>query len=162
MHPTVPAGRIVADINFDGGNIWGRSRDVTYVGKGRSTLDPLVEHLAAGQGRTVKPDQFPDRGSFYRSDQFSFARIGVPSVYLHEGTEYLGRPDGWGRQQIEAYEAHHYHQPSDQLRPEWSFDGMVEDAQLGFRIGHELAGSDQMPAWKPGDEFEAARKAAPR
>ncbi|HWU88753.1 MAG TPA: M28 family peptidase [Kofleriaceae bacterium] len=161
-HPIVPTGKIVADINYDGGNIWGRSRDVTYVGKGRSTLDPLVDRLAALQGRTVKPDQFPDRGAFYRSDQFSFARIGVPGVYLHEGTDFIGRPDGWGRQQIESYEMRDYHQPSDQLRSEWTFDGMIEDAQLGFRIGHELATTDQMPAWKPGDEFEAARNAATR
>jgi Zn-dependent M28 family amino/carboxypeptidase len=160
-HPTVPAGKIAVDINYDGGNIWGRTRDVTHVGRGKSMLDPLVDKLAARQGRTVKPDQFPDRGAFYRSDQFSFARIGVPSLYLHEGTEFIGRPEGWGRQQIEAYEAHDYHQPSDQIRPGWTFDGMIEDAQLGFRVGHELAGAEQLPAWRPGDEFEAARKAAP-
>jgi Zn-dependent M28 family amino/carboxypeptidase len=160
LHPTVPPGKIAADINYDGGNIWGRSRDIAYIGKGRSTLDPIVEKHAARQGRTVKPDQYPDRGSFYRSDQFSFAQIGVPSLYLDEGTEFIGRPPGWGRQQKEAYEARDYHQPSDQLRPEWSFDGMIEDAQLGFRVGNEVASTDQMPAWKPGDEFEAARKAA--
>jgi Zn-dependent M28 family amino/carboxypeptidase len=160
-HPTVPAGRIAANVNYDGGNIWGRTRDVTYIGKGRTTLDPLVEQAAARQGRTVKADQFPDRGRFYRSDQFSFAHIGVPSLYLDEGTEFIGRPDGWGRQQIEGYQARDYHQPSDQLGQEWVFDGMIEDARLGFRVGHDVAGADQMPAWKPGDEFEAARKAAP-
>ena len=160
LHPTVPPGKIAVDINYDGGNIWGRSKDVAYIGKGRSTLDPIVEKHAARQGRTIKPDQFPDRGSFYRSDQFSFAQIGVPSLYLDEGSELIGRPPEWSRQQKEAYEAHHYHQPSDQLRPEWSFDGMIEDAQLGFRVGYEVASTDQMPTWKPGDEFEAARKAA--
>ena len=161
LHPTVPAGKIAADINYDGGNIWGKTRDVTYIGKGRASLDPIVEQIAARQGRTVKPDQFPDRGSFYRSDQFSFAQIGVPSLYLDEGTEFIGRPPGWGRQQIEMYQARDYHQPSDHLRPEWTFDGMIEDARLGFRVGHEVANADQMPTWRPGDEFEAARKAAP-
>jgi Zn-dependent M28 family amino/carboxypeptidase len=160
LHPTVPPGKIAVDINYDGGNILGRSSDVGYIGKGRSTLDPIVEKHAARQGRTVKPDQYPDRGSFYRSDQFSFAQIGVPSLYLDEGSELIGRPPGWGREQKEAYEARYYHQPSDQLRPEWSFDGMIEDAQLGFRVGFEVASTDQLPAWKPGDEFEAARKAA--
>jgi Zn-dependent M28 family amino/carboxypeptidase len=157
-HPIVAPAKIAVDINYDGGNIWGRTRDVTYVGKGRSTLDALVDTFAARQGRTVKPDQFPDRGSFYRSDQFSFARIGVPSVYLHVGTDFIGRPAGWGREQIEAYEKRDYHQPSDHIRPEWVFDGMIQDAELGFRIGLAVANADALPAWTPGDEFEAARK----
>jgi Zn-dependent M28 family amino/carboxypeptidase len=160
QHPTVPAGRIAADLNYDGGNIWGRTRDVTYIGKGRSTIDPIVEQVAGRQGRTVKPDQFPDRGSFYRSDQFNFARIGVPSFYLGHSTEFIGRPEGWGREQKLQYEARSYHQPSDQLLPSWTFDGMIEDAQLGFRVGHALASAEQLPAWTPGDEFESARKAA--
>jgi Zn-dependent M28 family amino/carboxypeptidase len=159
-HPTVPAGKIAADINYDGGDIWGKTRDVTYVGKGKTTLDPVVEQAAARQGRTVKPDQFPDRGAFYRSDQFSFARIGVPGLYLHTGTDFVGRPAGWGREQIEAFEKTRYHQPSDQLTPDWNFDGMIMDAQLGFAVGVKLAGADQLPGWIPGDEFEAARKAA--
>ena len=159
-HPTVPAGKIAADINYDGGDIWGRTRDVTYVGKGKSNLDVLVDEYAARQHRTVKADQFPDRGTFYRSDQFSFARIGVPSVYLHTGTDFIDRPPGWGREQVEAFENRNYHQPSDQLRPDWNFDGMIEDARLGLAVGVRVANADQMPAWTAGDEFEAARKAA--
>lgn len=157
-HPTVPTGKIAADINYDGGDIWGRTRDVTYVGKGKTTLDPLVDELAARQGRVVKPDQFPDRGAFYRSDQFSFARVGVPGLYLHTGTDFIGRPAGWGREQIEAFEKTRYHQASDQIRPDWNFDGMILDAQLGFAVGVKVAGSDPLPGWVPGDEFEAARK----
>jgi Zn-dependent M28 family amino/carboxypeptidase len=159
-HPTVPAGKIAVDVNFDGANIWGRTRDVTFIGKGKSTLDATLEQLAAAQGRTLQGDQFPDRGFYYRSDQFSFAKIGVPAIYLDTGTSFVGRPEGWGKQQVEDYEAHHYHQPSDQLTPEWSFDGMIEDAQLGFRAGVAVANQDAMPSWVPGDEFEAARKAA--
>jgi Zn-dependent M28 family amino/carboxypeptidase len=157
-HPTVPAAQIAVDINYDGGNIWGKTRDVTYVGKGKTTLDPLVDELAARQGRIVKPDQFPDRGYFYRSDQFSFARIGVPGLYLGTGTDFVGRPAGWGRQQIEAYETHSYHQPSDQIKPDWNFDGMIDDAQLGLAVGAIIANRDQAPGWLPGDEFAAARK----
>ena len=157
-HPSVPAGKIAADINFDGGDIWGKTRDVTYVGKGKTTLDPLVEELAKRQGRTVKPDQFPDRGAFYRSDQFSFARVGVPGLYLHTGTDFVGRPAGWGREQVEAFEKTSYHQPSDQIRPDWNFDGMIDDDRLGFGVGVLVANSDQLPGWTPGDEFEAARK----
>ncbi|HZJ66230.1 MAG TPA: M28 family peptidase [Kofleriaceae bacterium] len=159
-HPIVPAGQIAVDINYDGGDIWGRTRDVTYVGKGKTTLDPIVEGYAARQRRIVKSDQFPDRGTYYRSDQFSFARIGVPGLYLHTGTEFIDRPDTWGREQIEAYENHHYHQPSDQIRPDWNFEGMIEDARLGFAVGVRVANADDMPGWTPGDEFEAARKAA--
>jgi Zn-dependent M28 family amino/carboxypeptidase len=159
-HPTMPAGKIAANINYDGGNIWGRTKDITYIGKGKSSLDGVVDSIASWQGRTVKPDQFPDRGHFYRSDQFSFAFIGVPAIYLDTGLEFIGRPDGWGKQQIETFEANDYHQPSDELRPEWNFEGMIEDVKLGFWAGQILANAEQLPSWTPGDEFEATRKAA--
>jgi Zn-dependent M28 family amino/carboxypeptidase len=159
-HPTAPPGQLAANINFDGGNIWGLTRDVTFVGQGKSTLDRIVDEIAARQGRTVKPDQFPDRGYFYRSDQFNFARIGVPALYLDTGTDFIGRPPGWGRAQVEAYEARDYHQPSDEIRPDWDFAGMIQDAQLGFWTGLIVGNADRLPSWNPGDEFEAARKAA--
>jgi Zn-dependent M28 family amino/carboxypeptidase len=156
-NPPVPAGRMAANINYDGGNIWGKTKDVTYIGYGKSTLDAVVEKYAAEQERRVKPDQFPDRGFFYRSDQFNFAKIGVPAIYLDTGTEFIGRPEGWGKEQIEAWEAVHYHQPSDQLVDDWDFEGIVQDATLGFNMGLYLAEHDTLPSWNPGDEFEAAR-----
>ena len=159
-HPTVPSGQLAVDINFDGGNIWGKTRDVTYVGKGKTSLDAMIDAFAKRQGRVVKADQFPDRGSFYRSDQFSFARAGVPGVYLGAGTDFIGKPAGWGREQHEKFERTSYHQPSDQITPDWNFDGMIENAQLGFAIGVHVANEAQLPTWIPGDEFEAARKAA--
>ncbi|MBI2993202.1 MAG: M28 family peptidase [Gammaproteobacteria bacterium] len=159
-HPTLPAGKIAANINYDGGNIWGRARDIAFIGKGKSTLDAIVERHAALQGRAVKPDQYPDRGHFYRSDQFNFARIGVPALYLDIGTEFIGRPAGWGQDRIEEFENERYHQPSDEIDDGWNFDGMIDDARLGFYVGLEIANADELPAWVPGDEFEAARKAA--
>ena len=159
-HPTVAPGKIAANINYDGGNIWGRAKDIVYVGKGKSTLDSYVEAIAQVQGRTVTPDQFPDRGFFYRSDQFNFAKIGVPALYLDTGTEFIGKPAGWGKEQHELFEEKHYHQPSDEIDASWTFDGMIEDAQLGFYVGLNVANAADMPAWIPGDEFEAARKAA--
>ena len=159
-HPSVPIDKIVLDVNYDGGNIWSKTKDVTYVGKGKSTLDPIVDALAARQHRTVKPDQFPDRGFFYRSDQFSFARVGVPGLYLNSGTEAIGKPEGWMKQQIVDYEQHHYHQPSDEIKPYWVFDGMIEDATLGFEVGATVANSDTRPTWLPGDEFAHVRDAA--
>jgi Zn-dependent M28 family amino/carboxypeptidase len=161
-HPPVPPGSIAANMNIDGINIWGRTRDVTYIGYGKSSLDRLVNAVAAWQSRVVKPDQFPDRGYFYRSDQFNFAKIGVPAVYLHTGTDFLGRPAGWGKQQIEQWIATRYHQPSDEYDESWDLSGGVEDTQLLFYVGLRAAQEPKLPEWKPGDEFEAARKAALR
>jgi Peptidase family M28/PA domain len=161
-HPTFPAGAIAANVNFDGGNIWGRTKDVTYVGKGKSSLDAIVEELAAEQGRVVKPDPFPDRGTFYRSDQFNFAKIGVPALYLNPGTDFLDQPAGWGAAQIKTYVDRDYHQPSDHLTAAWTFDGMIEDARLGFGVAFRVAQQDAAPTWNPGDEFEGARQAAQR
>lgn len=159
-HPTYAPGRIAANINIDGGNIWGRTKDLAVVGFGKSSMDDVAVAIAAKQGRVVKPDQFPDRGFFYRSDQFNFAKIGVPALYCDSGVEFVGRPEGWGKEQIEAWEATHYHQPSDELTPEWNYEGLIEDAQFAFWCGLMVSESDALPAWKPGDEFEAARKKA--
>lgn len=156
-HPTFPAGRIAANLNYDGGNIWGLTHDVTFIGLGKSTIDGPVEAIAAEQGRVVKPDQFPDRGYFYRSDQFSFARIGVPAAFLGPGMDFVDRPPDWGRQQINHYTDVNYHQPSDEYDDSWNFDGMITDALLGYWTGLAIANADDMPRWVEGDEFEAAR-----
>ncbi|MBI4604904.1 MAG: M28 family peptidase [Planctomycetes bacterium] len=159
-HPPVPRGRLAAVLNIDGVNIFGRTRDVTVVGHGKSTLDGLVEAVAALQGRRVVPDQFPDRGFYYRSDQFSFAKVGVPGVYLDSGTDFIGRPPGWGKERLEEWERTRYHQPSDEYEEGWDLSGAIEDAQLLFHVGLRAARAPRMPEWRPGDEFEAARKAA--
>jgi len=159
-HPPVPTGRLAANINVDGMNVWGRTRDLTMIGLGKSSLDDYVLALAALQGRKVVPDQFPDKGFFYRSDQFSFAKLGVPAAYFDSGTDVIGKPPGWGKEQQDHFEATDYHQPSDEIRAEWDFSGGVEDTQLLFYLGLKVANAARMPAWKPGDEFEAARKRA--
>ncbi len=156
-NPTFPSGKIAANINYDGGNIWGHTHDVTFIGLGKSTADQLVEMISDEQGRVVKPDQFPSRGYFYRSDQFSFARTGVPAVYLKPGMDFVDRPEGWGKAQINHFTEVNYHQPSDEYEESWNFDGAVIDAQLGFWTGLAVANADEMPTWNPGDEFEAAR-----
>ncbi|NND37423.1 MAG: M28 family peptidase [Gammaproteobacteria bacterium] len=124
QNPTVPPGRMAANMNFDGGNIWGRSPDVTYIGYGKSSLGPVTEFVAARQGRGVVPDQYPDRGYYYRSDQFNFAKIGVPATYFDRPRRIIGRPDGWAKEQIEAYENVRYHQPSDEYYDEWTLDAL--------------------------------------
>jgi len=156
-NPTFPAGKIAANINFDTVNVWGDTHDVTYIGLGKSSIDQITQMLASEQGREVKPDQFPVKGSFYRSDQFSFARIGVPAAYLDPGMDFVDRPEGWGKEQDANYTKAHYHQPTDEYDPSWNLDGMITDAQLAFWLGLAIANADEMPVWNEGDEFEAAR-----
>ncbi|TAM50053.1 MAG: M28 family peptidase [Acidobacteria bacterium] len=159
-HPTFPPEKIAADINFDAGNIFGRTHDVALVGKGKSTLDAVAAAVAALQGRVVTDEAFPDRGAYYRSDQFSFARIGVPGLYFKGGLDYVGREPGWGKRVNEAWLKAHYHQPSDEFSEDWNFDGMIEDTRLGFLAGLLVAQADAMPAWLPGDEFAGLRAPA--
>ena len=157
-HPPFPPGRMAADLNIDGLNIWGRTRDVSVIGLGKSSLDALIVELAKQQGRVVKPDALSDRGFFYRSDQFNFARHGVPSAYFSSGQDFIGRPESWGRKQREKWEATHYHQPSDELNDTWDLAGVVEDVRLFLELGLAVANGATAPTWTKGDEFEAARK----
>jgi Zn-dependent M28 family amino/carboxypeptidase len=161
-HPPVPAGRMAAVLNIDGVNILGPTRDVNVIGLGKSNLDAIVQQVAAEQQRVVTPDNAPDRGYYYRSDQFSLAKIGVPGVYLHSGIHVIGKPDDWGRRQLDDWVENKYHQPSDEYDPEWDLRGAVQDQLLMFLVGHAVANQDALPAWTPGDEFEAARAAALR
>jgi hypothetical protein len=156
-NPTFSPGKIAANLNYDGGNIWGHTHDVTYIGLGKSSIDTIVGAIAEEQGRVVKPDQFSDRGYFYRSDQFSFAKIGVPAMYLNTGTDFVDRPPEWGKEQVNHYTDVNYHQPTDEYNDSWNFDGMIDDATLGFWAGLAIANADEMPRWEEGDEFEAAR-----
>ncbi len=155
--PPVPARQLAANLNLDSGNIHGLTRDIVLIGRGKSSLDAVTDQVAAFQERTAKGDQFPDKGYFYRSDQFSLARVGVPALGMDAGTDFIGREPGWGVAQVEAYTAQNYHQPSDEFRDDWNFDGMIQDAQFAFWFGLIVANAAQMPAWNAGDEFEAVR-----
>lgn len=159
-HPPLPAGNLAAVVNIDGVNIIGPTKDVNVIGQGKSNMDELVDGLARWQNRVVTPDQFPDRGYYYRSDQFSLAKIGVPGVYLHSGINVIGKPEGWGRQQLDEWTQTKYHQPSDEYSNAWDLRGAVEDVRLLYHVGLQAAQRPDMPKWNAGDEFEAARKAA--
>ncbi len=159
-HLPMPPGRVAANLNIDGLNIHGRTRDVTAIGLGKSSLDAPLIALAQAQGRGVKPDQLPERGFFYRSDQYSFARLGIPAAYFSSGMDFIGQPPGWGKARREQWEAQHYHQPSDELRPDWNLSGAVEDVRLHFLLGAHVARVRPLPRWNPGDEFEAPRRRA--
>ena len=161
-HPPIPAERIAADINLDSVNRWGKTTDLGVFGLGKSSVDRVIEKVAAEQGRTVHGDPHPDRGTFYRSDMFSLARVGVPPVAVKGGPNFAGRPKGWGDEQMLEYERKHYHQPSDEYHGDWDLEGDVQDAQLQLVVGLRLSNAPGLPAWTPGDEFEKARKHASR
>ena len=157
LHPTFPAGSIAADLNMDSMNVHGKTSDVGYIGLGKSSLDHVVGDIVRAQGRTIHGDAFPDRGSFYRSDQFSFAKVGVPSIFVRGGPTFVGRPPGYGKEVLESYERTRYHQPSDEFDPKWDLSGAVEDAQLLLVAGLRIANADALPKWNDGDEFAKAR-----
>jgi Zn-dependent M28 family amino/carboxypeptidase len=155
-NPTVPAKRIAANYNIDGVNIWGRTSDVEMIGHGKNSLTALADEVARRHGRRLVPDHEPSLGLFYRSDHFSFARIGVPAAYFKAGTAFLDNPEG--RNRVKAmYTTVHYHQPSDEFDPRWRLDGAVDDMRLLFDCLIATANADAAPTWTPGDEFERAR-----
>ncbi len=157
-HPTFPLNKIVANINVDGANLLGMVRDIQMIGKGRSSLDATIESVAKEMGLGVVPDQSPELGFFYRSDQFNFAKAGIPSAYFHPGVDIKGKPAGWGKAQREKFIAEDYHQPSDEIKASWDFGGAVQQAHFTFLVGYRVANADGIPQWNRGDEFEAARK----
>jgi Zn-dependent M28 family amino/carboxypeptidase len=159
-NPVVPNGKLAALVNMDGINFLGPTRDVQVIGLGKSSMDALVEAAASKQNRRVVGDLEPSKGYYYRSDQFSLAKVGVPAVYLHAGHAVRGKPDGWGKEQLQAWTDKHYHQRSDEYDPQWDLSGAVEDTRLLTEVGLAAANAQEMQAWIPGDEFEAARKQA--
>lgn len=156
-HPTVAPLDMAAAVNIDGANIWGKTKDVVIIGYGKSTLDSEVEKYAGMQGRTSVPDLSPEQGSFYRSDQFNLAKIGVPSLYLDTGQDFVGRPAGWGKEVQADWNRDKYHQPGDEYDASWDLTGHMEDMELLFRVIHHIADAAEMPSWLPGDEFEKIR-----
>ncbi|MFN9605391.1 MAG: M28 family peptidase [Planctomycetota bacterium] len=156
--PAAPC--LAALVNIDGIKLLGPTRDVQVIGLGKSTMDALVEAAATKQNRKVVGDLEPSKGYYYRSDQFSLAKVGVPAVYLHAGHAVRGKPEGWGKEQLQLWTEKHYHQRSDEYDPKWDLSGAVEDIQLLTHVGLAAADADQMQAWNRGDEFEAARTQA--
>lgn len=158
-HPLYPLAHTVADINMDGLNVWGRTRDLTVTGMGQSTLEDTLTALAHAHGRTVLPDPEPEKGYYYRADHFEFARVGVPAISYGGGYDYVGRPTGWGLEKHRDYTAHDYHKPSDEIKPDWDLSGTVEDLRLLMDLGYVVAQSPEYPQWKSGSEFKARRAA---
>lgn len=157
-HPLVPVEKTAADINIDEMNYLGIMRDFAALGAERSTLEKIVSEVGRERGLTLKPDARPEQGSFYRSDHFPFAKVGVPAISLETGTEFVGHPTGWGEQQFEEFNTKHYHQPSDEFNEGWSWEGMAQEAELAFAIGLRIAAMKEMPRYNAGDEFAKVQK----
>ena len=157
-HPLYPLTKTLANLNMDVINPWGRTRDVNVIGYGSTTLEEVLQDFAKAQGRVVTPDSEPEKGRFYRSDHFEFAKLGVPALYLKGGIEYIGKPAGYGQQKSDEYTARDYHKVSDEVKPDWDLSGAVEDLQLLFQVGCRVAQGDRFPEWKPGTEFKARRE----
>ena len=142
----------------DGVNFWGKTSDVISIGMGQSSLDDLLVDVARSHGRTVGPDAEPEKGYYYRSDHFEFAKVGVPGLYLQSGVQFIGKPEEFGRQKIDAYTANDYHKVTDEIKQDWDLSGMADDARLLFEVGLSIANGKNYPQWKPGSEFKARRE----
>jgi Zn-dependent M28 family amino/carboxypeptidase len=156
--PIYPLAKTAANINMDGVNQWGPTRDITVVGMGASDLDDYLRDAAAEQGRTLRPDPESEKGFYYRSDHFNFAKQGVPALYTDSGVEYVDKPADYGTKKRDDYTEHDYHAPSDEIKPDWDLTGAAEDTELLFAIGYRVANAQTMPEWKPGNEFRAIRE----
>ena len=156
-HPLYPLNKTLANVNMDGVNQWGKTKDVTLVGYGNSTLDDVLGGVLAASGRTIKPDPESEKGFFYRSDHFEFAKKGVPALYMDTGTEYVGKDSSYSQRKRDEYTNNDYHKPSDHVKPDWDLSGAVEDLQALLHVGYRIAQTDRWPEWKPGTEFKAKR-----
>lgn len=158
QNPVKPTANTVAVINIDALHPLGAARDITVVGYGASELDDYVVAAAATQNREVLPDPQPEKGYYYRSDHFSFAKVGVPSLYLDPGVDNIEHGKDWALAQLEDYTANRYHKVSDEYSPDWDLSGMEQDLRLLFRIAHRLANESTFPQWRPGNEFRSIRE----
>jgi Zn-dependent M28 family amino/carboxypeptidase len=156
-HPLHPLARTLADINIDTVNVWGRTRDIGVVGMGESTLEDILAEKVKSQGRVLVQEAEPEKGHYFRSDHFEFAKAGVPALYLDKGIDFIGKPAGFGRRKREEYVSRDYHQVSDEIKPDWDLSGAAQDVQLLFDVGKAVADADTFPRWKPGSEFKARR-----
>ncbi|HYL34861.1 MAG TPA: M28 family peptidase [Bryobacteraceae bacterium] len=157
-HPVIPLAKTALDLNFDGFYPFGRTKDISVTGAERTTAWPAAQEAARRMELRIQPESHPEQGHYYRSDHFSLAHAGVPAFSISLGTDYYGKPPGYGEKVFEEYNDKHYHQPSDEYHDDWDFAGMEEVAQFGFLIGTTVANQDKLPTWNAGDEFLPARQ----
>jgi len=158
-NPLYPLQNTLANINMDGVNQWGRTKDIVVVGMGQSTLEDTLTESARAQNRTLAPDPESEKGFYYRSDHFEFAKQGVPALYTDSGDQYIDKPEGYSKRKRDEYTTSDYHKVSDEVKPDWDLSGAIDDLKLLFDVGFRVAQADAFPQWKPGSEFKARRDA---
>jgi Zn-dependent M28 family amino/carboxypeptidase len=158
--PIYPLAKTLANINIDGLNTDGRARDLVVIGMGASELEDYARAAAEEQGRVLKPDPESEKGFYYRSDHFNFAKQGVPAFYADAGVEVIGKPADYAMKQRERYTNEDYHKPSDEIKPDWDLSGAIEDVRLYLTIGYRVAEASKFPEWRVGNEFRAIREAS--
>jgi len=157
-NPLYPHLKNLGVINMDSLNPWGRTREMQAIGYGQTSLEDLLQAVTAAQGRVVMGDTQTEKGFYYRSDQFNFAKAGVPALYADGGNDVIGKPEGWGAQKGKDFTQNDYHKPSDEVRPDWDLSGAAEDLQALFEVGLRVANGDEWPVWKEGSEFKGVRE----
>jgi Zn-dependent M28 family amino/carboxypeptidase len=157
-NPVFPLARTVGGVNMDGLNIVGATRDFVVTGAGKSQLEDMVRALVEAQGRTVVPEPNPERGFYYRSDHFSFARLGVPMFYGEGGETLVNGGREAGARAAQDYTDNRYHKPQDEYDPNWNWDGALQDLTIYYQLGRQLAEGTMWPEWYPGTEFRAIRE----
>jgi len=156
-HPLYPLNKTVANINMDGINQWGKTSDYTVIGLGNTTLDDVLTTVLKADSRTVRPDAEPEKGFYYRSDHFEFAKVGVPALDIDAGVNFIGKDPSYGMKKRDEYTEKDYHQVSDEVKPDWDLSGAVDDARVLLKVGYVVAQTPAIPQWKPGTEFKARR-----
>jgi Zn-dependent M28 family amino/carboxypeptidase len=156
--PLYPLQKTLANINVDALNVWGRTKDLTIIGLGNSDLDAYTRDAAGDQGRVLKPDSEPEKGFYYRSDHFNFAKAGVPALNPDPGVDFLDKPAGFGAEKRDEWTTRDYHQPSDEIKDWWDLGGLADDGRLLFAVGYRVANAARFPEWSPGTEFRAIRE----
>ncbi|MGI8670736.1 MAG: M28 family peptidase [Aridibacter sp.] len=157
QNPIFPLDKTAANINIDGGNFYGKTNDFGALGAERSTLGKFIDDELKMRNMKFSPDTHPEQGSFYRSDHFPFAKKGVPSLSIHSGTDYIGKPADFAEKTFAEFNKNHYHQPSDEFREDWVYDGMVQTLDVVLAIGLRASNAEKLPAYKAGDEFAKAQ-----
>ena len=155
-NPTVSPGKVTANINLDGMNVYGETNDVVIIGYGRNSVADLVVEEASKQGRTVKPDPRPEQGIFYRSDHFNMAKVGIPAIFPNPGDEFLNKEEGYA-EKVDSVSAANYHSVNDEINEYWDLAGAAKDSRLFFKVGLRALNAPELQRWNSGDEFEATR-----
>lgn len=157
-NPILPLSKTALNLNFDMIMPLGIPETVVLNGSERMTAQPTIERVAKAHGLTIEPDPRAALGIFYRSDHFSMARAGVPAFSVSQGSKIKGKPADFVKKSMTEFNDKRYHQPGDEMQPDWDFSGFVTLVNFGLDLGREIANGDKLPEWNEGDEFRKGRK----